>query len=193
MSPSDELMTCAAVAERIEAFTDGDLDEATIRGVRRHLDVCPACAEQAEFARTLTAELRALPKLDMPDRIMAGVRESAGIPSESKVVVLQRRRRPWLAAAAAFILVITGALLIYQQQRRQTDRDALRAAAEIEYALACVGDITRRANQTATVRVMNQAAISSAVGNLNRTLDLSTNLLTTLDPSAGFDATKGSS
>lgn len=194
MSPSDELTTCAAVTDRIEAFTDGDLDKATVRRVRQHLDQCASCAKQAELARTLTAELRALPKLDLPDRVMDAVRAEVGIPADKRIADPPKRfRRPWLAAAAASILVIAGTLFIHQQQGRQSDREALRAAAEIEYALACVGEITRRANRTATARVMNGTAVSSAFDGVTRTLDQSSRLLPTVVQPTDSQPSEGSS
>jgi len=160
MSPSDELMTCASVAERIEAFTDGDLDEATVRGIRRHLSACPNCAEQAELARTLTTELRALPKLELPDRVMDEVRTTVGLPPEVEIGVTPKRRyRPWLAAAAAFIIAITGTFLIHHQHHSEAQQEALRAAAELRLALACVGGITQRADREIRHEVIDQRLI----------------------------------
>jgi len=157
MSLSDEPMTCAEVTRRIEAFSDGDLEETTVRGIRRHLDVCPTCAEQVELARTLTAELRSMPKLDPPAGLLDDVRSAAGIPGSPRAVTgPDRRSRRWLAVAAAFAIAIAGALLVHQQHHRTAEAEALRAAAEVRLALACFGDITRRADRSARRQVIDE-------------------------------------
>ncbi|MEE4273091.1 MAG: zf-HC2 domain-containing protein [Thermoanaerobaculales bacterium] len=157
MSRSDEPMTCDDVTRRIEAYTDGDLDESTVRDIRRHLDACADCAEQLDLARTLTAELRAMPKLDPPAGLLDDVRAAAGIPGSPRSVAGHNRRfRPWLAVAAAFAIAIAGALLAHHQHQRTAKAEALRAAAEVRLALACVGDITRRADRSARRQVISE-------------------------------------
>jgi anti-sigma factor RsiW len=191
MSPRDEDMRCEIALDHLEAFLDDELPSGFAVGLRRHLSTCPSCAEELEGARRTINALRALPELDPPARLIGEVRREVGI-DDGRRSVFQSRRNRVLAAAAAILVSVLGGITVSLHDRR-SDTDALRSAAEIEYALACVGEITRRANHTAAARVIDRTSLSSTFDGVNRTIDLTSRLLPNVAPSSDSKPIKGSS
>lgn len=164
--PVDE-MRCETVDEHVEAFIDGELATDLSLRLRRHLDRCPSCAAEVERARTAVAALRGLPELEAPPSVLRRVRAEVNEPVRN----LARRRRFRLAAAVAVLLSVVGGLYAVRHVDRGPDPEALRAAAELEYALARLSDITRRANRLAANRVIDRSPISSTIDGVNHTID----------------------
>ena len=72
-------VSCEWVSQHIDAYLDGELNQARADKVRAHLDVCPACAAQAEEGREIRALIAACddvsPDAALHDSIMRSVRE----------------------------------------------------------------------------------------------------------------------
>lgn len=66
-------MTCDHVRERLTAYLDGDLDADGGTVVRGHLRTCEACRRVASAEAALRDGLRALPTVDPPSTLWAGV------------------------------------------------------------------------------------------------------------------------
>jgi anti-sigma factor RsiW len=189
MSQQVDDMRCGTVDEHIESFIDGELATDLSIRLRRHLDRCPACADRVERARSTMAALRSLPELDAPPRVLHQVRaEVAGSRPRRP-----RRRRLRLAAAAAVLLSVTGGLYAVRHAQRGPDPEAVRAAAELEYALARLGEITRRANHLAADRVLRRGALPSAVGGLAGSLGLAQPPTDGSNPGSSESTEQGSS
>ncbi|MBE6659984.1 MAG: hypothetical protein E7605_01090 [Ruminococcaceae bacterium] len=72
-------VSCEWVSQHLDAYLDGELNQARADKVRAHLDVCPACAAQAEEGREIRALIAACddvaPDAALHDSIMRSVRE----------------------------------------------------------------------------------------------------------------------
>ncbi len=88
-------MTCEQTRRRLTAYLDGDLDADDGTRVRVHLRGCAACRQVASDEAALRDELRALPSLDPPASLWAGVREQLAAAEEAEA------RRPWWRRALA--------------------------------------------------------------------------------------------
>jgi predicted anti-sigma-YlaC factor YlaD len=66
-------MDCAEVRAQLEAFCDGELEEARAARLRGHLEGCPACRAHHAEAASLPARLAALPAPDPPTGLLPGV------------------------------------------------------------------------------------------------------------------------
>jgi len=170
MSQQVEGMSCETALDLIEAFLDDELGPTVAEEFRAHLNTCPDCAKEAADARNILTELRSLPELDLPARVVTRVktvvdRESTDVRGSFG----SRKRMVWLAAAAAVVLAI-GAVSLSRHQPSSTDLEAQRAAAEVTYALACVSGITQRANQLVQARVIDDGAIQKSIRGLARSL-----------------------
>ena len=159
--PVDE-MRCETVDEHVEAFIDGELATDLSIRLRRHLDRCRTCAAEVQRARSAIAALRDLPELEAPSRVIDSVRAEVDGPAPRR----PGRLRFGFAAAAAVLLSVMGGLYTARHVQRGPDPEAIRAAAELEYALARLGEITRRANHLAADRVLRRGALPSAVDGL---------------------------
>lgn len=72
-------VSCEWVSQHLDAYLDSELNQARADKVRAHLDVCPACAAQAEEGREIRALIAACddvaPDAALHDSIMRSVRE----------------------------------------------------------------------------------------------------------------------
>jgi anti-sigma factor RsiW len=181
MSPPADDMHCSEVLDRLEALIDDDLDAETTEALQHHLGGCDSCARELEHARRTLTELRGLPELEPPARVIERAR------TDSSFSAAPRARRPigragWIATAAAVVLATAGVLTIGRHSAPTNDPEAVRAAAEVELALACLGDITRRANRMVKAQIVDQGAVPSSMRGLARSLGP----LTTLESTGGI-------
>lgn len=92
------------LGELSSAYLDGEVSPAESAFVRRHLDVCESCrAELAELHEARSA-LRALPTLEVPVSVFAGI----GLDAPNNVVTFRRRVVTWAAAVAAAVALFVG-------------------------------------------------------------------------------------
>ena len=175
MSQHAEHDRCAQVLELLEAWIDGDLDEAEAAAVKAHVDQCESCRAEQQLAEAVVVELRALPEFDLPERVLQAVRE------KTRPTLAQRLRSffddlvsrpvPALAAVAAVVLVV---LVLSPSPRptepEYTDQEVARAVAETRLALAYVGSIAQRAELRVKERVLNEGAAAQTVRGVRRSL-----------------------
>jgi len=175
MSQHAEPDRCAQVLELLEAWIDGDLDEAEAAAVKAHVDQCESCRAEQQLAEAVVVELRALPEFDLPERVLQAVRE------KTRPTLAQRLRSffddlvsrpvPALAAVAAVVLVV---LVLSPSPRptepEYTDQEVARAVAETRLALAYVGSIAQRAELRVKERVLNEGAAAQTVRGVRRSL-----------------------
>jgi hypothetical protein len=88
-------MTCDETRRRLTAYLDGDLDADGGTLVRVHLRGCEACRQVATDEATLRDDLRALPTLDPPASLWAGVQARLAVAEEAEA-----RRPRWRRALA---------------------------------------------------------------------------------------------
>jgi anti-sigma factor RsiW len=66
-------VNCPEVGRLLDAYVDDELGRAEADAVRAHLDICPACREQAAAREALGRLIRRLPYYTAPDRLRAVV------------------------------------------------------------------------------------------------------------------------
>lgn len=145
---------CRRVDEQLEPWAAGELEASAAAPVAAHLRRCPRCRAEAERARRVLDELRALPELAPP----AGLVEA--LPRGE--VRSQRRGRWWQAAAAAVLMAAAGGGLAWHQQQLEQRRVAA-ATREARYALAVVARASAAAG--------GEVADGLALGRLARAVD----------------------
>ena len=88
-------MTCSDTRRRLTAYLDGELDADGGTLVRVHLRGCAACRQVASDEAALRDGLRALPSLDPPPSLWAGVQARLAAAEEAEA-----RRPRWRRALA---------------------------------------------------------------------------------------------
>jgi hypothetical protein len=117
-------MRCESVREQLTAYLDGDLNDTRGSAVRGHLRGCEACRQVATDEAALRDGLRALPPLDPPPSLWAGVQQrlAAAEVADAEQSAWRRALARWmprapqigLASAAVAAAVI---LLAVRMQR----------------------------------------------------------------------------
>ena len=104
-------MTCEKIREQLTAYLDGELEGDRGTAVRGHLRTCEACRQIATDEAALRDGLRALPPLDPPTSMWAGIqaRLADAEVAESKRPAWRRALTRWAPLAPRFGMV-TGAL-----------------------------------------------------------------------------------
>ena len=170
MSSTVETMSCDLALDLIDPMLDDELDVSVAEDLHRHIDACPSCSGEAASARRVLTELRSLPNLDPPPRVVENVRRTIDRDSSShRARQGGRYRLGWMAAAAALVLAV-GVVGMVRNQTASTNAEARRAAEEVTYALACVSNITQRANRAVQYEVIDHRVIPAAARGLGRPL-----------------------
>lgn len=168
MSSTVEPMSCDLALDLIEPMLDDELDVSVAEDLHRHLDSCPSCSGAAAAARRVLTELRSLPELEPPPRVVENVRRTIDRDSSSRHAPQGGRYRlGWIAAAAALVLAV-GVVGMVRNQIASTNAEARRAAAEVTYALARVSNIAQRANRAVQNEVIDHRVIPVATRGLGR-------------------------
>jgi len=176
MSRHVEGMTCAEVWDRIDAWIDGDLEPAEASVLEVHVEGCAACDEERRLAVEICAELRGLPELDPPDRVIKAVHDATAPTIGEKVRGLLDAIT-WRPAPAvvALVVIVVLVMVVFPGRRsgtpQYTDQEVARAAEETKLALAYVSSITRRAEIQARRKVFEDGAVSATVRGISRSLD----------------------
>jgi hypothetical protein len=115
---------CEDIRERLTAYLDGDLEGTPATIVRGHLRECEACRKVSVDEAALRDGLRALPTLDPPASMWAGVqaRLAAAEVAESKRPAWKRAfaklRENWKIAVAGGAVVAFASVAIYMRLQR---------------------------------------------------------------------------
>jgi len=175
MSQHAESDRCAHVLDLLEAWIDGDLDDAEAAAVTAHVKQCESCQAERQLAEAVVAELRALPEFDVPERVLQAVRKKTRPTFAEKlgefVEPFKPRPVPALAAVAAVVVMV----LVLSPWRRTpepqyTDQEVARAVAETKLALAYVGSVSQRAELRIKERVLKEGAAAQTVSGVRRSL-----------------------
>ncbi|HLL21839.1 MAG TPA: zf-HC2 domain-containing protein [Kofleriaceae bacterium] len=117
-------MTCDDVRTRLTAYLDGDLDPDRGTVVRGHLRTCEACRVVATQEATLRDSLRALPTVDPPSTMWAGIQAqlAAAEVAESQRPAWKRVLARWAPAVPRFAmggaLAVTAVSILWWRAHR---------------------------------------------------------------------------
>jgi anti-sigma factor RsiW len=117
-------MKCESVREKLTAYLDGELEGERGSAVRGHLRGCEACRQIASDEAALRDGLRALPTLDPPPSLWAGVQARLAAaevadserPAWRRALGWLRSHAPQLGLASA-ALAAAAVLLVVRMQR----------------------------------------------------------------------------
>jgi anti-sigma factor RsiW len=120
-------MKCESVREKLTAYLDGELEGERGSAVRGHLRGCEACRQVASDEAALRDGLRALPSIDPPASLWAGVQQrlAAAEVADSQRPTW-RRALGWLSSHAPQIGLASAALaaaIVLIVVRMQRDDD----------------------------------------------------------------------
>ena len=104
------MIVCADARFRIHARLDGDLAPDSARELEVHLAACPECRRLDGELGEISAGLKALPLLEMPDAAFEQVLDGTVRARRAERFRRAPAWRAWAAAAAAAVLA--GALLL---------------------------------------------------------------------------------
>ncbi|MGH9415235.1 MAG: anti-sigma factor family protein [Terriglobales bacterium] len=91
------LMACAEFEDRLSDFREGTLTAEESAAQRRHLQTCAACQALLDDVAVAAAQLAALPRLAVPERLLAAIRRQTLQPPPAGVprVLAPAWRRAW--------------------------------------------------------------------------------------------------
>jgi len=177
MSQFADLECCADVLERLDAWIDGDLDDAEAAAVEEHVDRCESCQAEQQLAMAVVAELRSMPEFDVPARVMKTVKRETlpTLVERFRAFFEDHRIRP--APAFAVIAAVILIVLVVTPWRRPaepqyTDQEIARAVADTRLALAYVGSIAQRAEVRVKERILDEGVAAQTVRGVRRSLQV---------------------
>ncbi|MEP6573006.1 MAG: zf-HC2 domain-containing protein [Gemmatimonadota bacterium] len=138
------MMNCREVAERLEDYADGLLEDASRVAIEAHLDACESCRRSADAMLDLRTVTAALPRNIQPSRdLWPGIESalSVGPAAARSPSRFHRRQMVWLAVAAMLLIALSSsvtALLL----RRSGAKAGFRTV-QAEY-VAASADLARR-------------------------------------------------
>jgi len=154
--PSSNKKTCSWVDERIDLFIDDELSQDESAALSGHIEECKGCAEDIAFARSMLAELHALPEHRCP----GGVVSRAASEIEHRSLTIGERVGAWIdtqlstllrpAMAAMVVIAVVVGVFVMSQRGSINKNDTMTAEAasnEVKMAFAYVGKYTMRADK----------------------------------------------
>lgn len=111
-TPDTMKLACRNALQSLDRYMDNQLDPTAAAVVLRHVEACPACAQELELRRHLRNRLRAAVSNEAPNpylgaRVLANLRREQTTPPWIQ-------RSGWLGAAAAALLLTFGVAIAYQ-------------------------------------------------------------------------------
>ena len=164
---------CAEVLDRLDAWIDGDVDESEAATMQAHVDDCEACQRERRLAEELVAELRAMPRFEVPERVLRAVdrRTRPGVVEKIHSFLEGIVRRP-LPAMAAVAAVLVAVVVMTPWNRSSvpeySEQEISRAADDLRLAFAYVGDVTRRAEVRVKERVFDEGVAAQTLRSVRR-------------------------
>ena len=164
---------CAEVLDRLDAWIDGDVDESEAVAMQAHVDDCEACQRERRLAEELVAELRAMPRFEVPERVLRAVdrqtRTGVAEKLHSFFEAIVRRPLPAMAAVAA-VLVVAVVMTPWNRSSvpEYSEQEISRAADDLRLAFAYVGDVTRRAEVRVKDRVLDEGVAAQTLRSVRR-------------------------
>jgi anti-sigma factor RsiW len=188
-------MNCSELETRIDAFVDGELDQAERADVQSHLEHCDECRAAVEQLRALLRSAQALPRDVAPPRdLFPEIRSSLPRRHATASPALTAARGGawlgWAGLAASLLILLTGSVLFLGRERAPAPAslDAARPAAVVggSLYLAAEQDYLRATEQlmaaleerrgelspeTAAVVEQNLEIIDTAIAEVKKALD----------------------
>lgn len=144
--------SCGWVLEHIESYLDDDLSPAELKRFQGHIDGCDSCCRELAFATRVVGELRALPELTAPGRVMDGI----AVTPDSGPTLAGRlaawwtdawtlMRRPAMATMIVLLLA-AGTYVLTQRgapQQQVSEAEVEEATRETLIAFAYIGKYSR--------------------------------------------------
>jgi anti-sigma factor RsiW len=177
MSQRVDSERCTEVLERLDAWIDGDMGETEAAAIQAHIDGCESCQRERRLAEEVLAELRAMPRFEVPERVLRAVAK------ETRPGVMERIRsffegavhRP-LPAVAMVVVVVLMVVVVFPWHSRSvpeySDQEISRAADDLRLAFAYVGDITRRAELRVKERVFDESVAAQTMRGVRRSFQI---------------------
>lgn len=177
MSQRVDIAGCAEVLERLDAWVDGELDEALAAAVAAHIDDCESCRREWLLAQEVVEELRAMQRFELPQRVLAAAHaENTGTVMPRPAAFFDgvlRRPLPTLAAVAVVVVMVVLAIPWRTAPRAQySDREVSRAASDVRLAFAYVDAISRRAEVRIRAKVFDQDVAAQTVRGVRRSFQM---------------------
>jgi hypothetical protein len=158
---------CPWTQERIELYVDGELEGADLEKFDRHVDSCKTCSEELSLARTVANELRSLPALSCPDRVVEKAAARVGAETVETSRAWIDRLRGWFGghfawaprpAMAVMLVVIVAATVFVLSQHEQspfsdrnepsfTEKELELAKLDVQLAFAYLGKYSQRTGE----------------------------------------------
>ena len=138
------MMNCREVAEQLEDYAEGLLEDASRIAIEAHLDGCESCRRSVDAMLDLRTKTAALPRNIRPSRdLWPGIESalsmgSAAARSRSR---FHRRQMAWLAVAAMLLIAISSSVTALLLGRSGTKAGF--GTVQAEY-VAASADLTRR-------------------------------------------------
>jgi len=170
MPVSPDAFACHEVADRLEAFVDGELELDAAIAVEGHLAGCAACREQHQLAVAVRDGLRMMPELDTPGHVLAAVRRVTAAESAQRPTASPRWAWRTAAAAALVVAAASGVLWWHGAHGPQPAPSArvTEATAEARLALRYLAGISRRAGIDATRAALVSNLLEPALRSVGR-------------------------
>ena len=167
-----DAFACHDIADRLEAFVDGELELDAATAVQTHLDDCAACREQQQLAVAVRDGLRTMPELDTPEHVLAAVRRALAAESAQRPTASPRWAWRTAVAAALVVAAASGVLWWHGAHRPQPVPSAqvVEATAEARRALGYLAGISRRAGIDATRAALVTNLLEPALRSVGRSV-----------------------
>jgi anti-sigma factor RsiW len=175
---------CFRVLNRIDPYLDGELDAREVAAFEEHVAGCAACRDELALARAVLGELRDLPGLECPRRVVESAAErcEAGRTGSGRSTArrrLTRRIADWFRgpgvpafrpAMAVMVLVIAAVSVFvvsrhgqspFHQAREEalTEQEIELAKLDAMLAFAYLGKYSRRTAEIVKEEVIKQRVI----------------------------------
>jgi len=149
---------CVWIEERIERYVDGELEGRDLESFERHVESCASCRDELSLARAVTTELRSLPTLECPDRVVEEA--AARVAPEPAGGLFDRLRGrfggwsvlvPRPAMAAMLLIIVAASVFVVSQHpfngasdEALTEQEMELAKLDVQLAFAYLGKYSRR-------------------------------------------------
>jgi hypothetical protein len=182
MNESDKHITCEWVQDLMDAFLDEELNSSDASKFETHLSSCSTCSEEFELAKRMMVEIRNLPELRCPDRVinaaMAHIEtEHQQAPWHQKLAwSLGGLTRWWrFAAVAAVFLIVVIPILLHKQPQQPPEmvksEELVRAERQVELTFAYIGHISNRSASSVCDKVVDSGIAPPLKRALNRVME----------------------
>jgi anti-sigma factor RsiW len=170
---------CLWTLDRIDPYIDGDLATEEVAEIERHLADCPECRQELALARAVTSELRSLPELECPQRVVDNA--AARVESVDSGFTVRKlldwfggRGVPRLRPAMAVMVLVIAAASVFVLSRHEqspfnpdardaavelTDEEIELAKVDAMLAFAYLGRYSRRTGEIIKKDVLEERVI----------------------------------